>query len=184
MDALGGLWGITRKYWMNYRLPGFLAVVWFGSSPHPVPLFHQQVVSLSQSSCVSPVELTDGRGRGMVGGWAKSYDGEKAWSSINQLILSGDTYWGNEVGGLRWRHSQVLRHLEQENNIFKGSWYTVNKPGFGYWPDYIFSQIIIEQKVLMYLFNVCKSEAWLIIRYFLSLLKGTWKRTGFSEVLH
>jgi hypothetical protein len=38
------------------------------SSPTPSPLLpRQQLVSLSQSSCVSPVELTDGRG------------GEKGW---------------------------------------------------------------------------------------------------------
>jgi hypothetical protein len=35
------------------------------------------VVFLSHSSCVSPVELTDGRGEG-----ASSYDSGKAWSSI------------------------------------------------------------------------------------------------------
>ncbi len=38
--------------------------------PHP-PLSRQQVVSLSQSSCVSPVELTDGE-RGESRGWARS----------------------------------------------------------------------------------------------------------------
>ncbi len=44
----------------------------------------QQVVSLSQSSSVSQVELTDGRrGEGVLGGeGAKSYDREKVWSSI------------------------------------------------------------------------------------------------------
>jgi hypothetical protein len=41
----------------------------------------QLVVSLSQSSCVSPVELTEGGG-------GKTYDREKAWPSINHLILS------------------------------------------------------------------------------------------------
>ncbi len=51
-----------RQYWMIYRGPGFLSVEWFGSSPAPFfPHSRQQVVSLSQSSCVSPVELTDGR---------------------------------------------------------------------------------------------------------------------------
>ncbi len=50
---------------MIYRVPGFLAVV--TSSPHPIPLSRQQVVSLSQSSCVLPVELTDGRGWEGVG---------------------------------------------------------------------------------------------------------------------
>ncbi len=47
---------------MIHRGPGFFVVVRFGSSP-PLPvLSRQQVVSLSQSSRVSPVELTDGRG--------------------------------------------------------------------------------------------------------------------------
>jgi hypothetical protein len=48
---------------MIYPGPGFLAVVWFGSCPTPSPLFfRQQILSFSQSSCVSPVEaLTDGR---------------------------------------------------------------------------------------------------------------------------
>jgi hypothetical protein len=40
----------------------------------------------SQSSCVSPEEVFDG-GRGGWDGGAKSYDGEKAWSSINYSIL-------------------------------------------------------------------------------------------------
>jgi hypothetical protein len=51
----------------------------------PPPFSRQQVVSLSQSSCVSPVELTDG---GAGGGGAKVYDSEKARSSINYSILS------------------------------------------------------------------------------------------------
>jgi hypothetical protein len=49
---------------MIYRGPGFLAVVWLAPSPPPFPV--RQVVSLSQSSCVSPVELTDGRGGGQI----------------------------------------------------------------------------------------------------------------------
>jgi hypothetical protein len=61
---------------MTYRGQGFL-----GLAPRPSS---QQVVSLSQSSCVSPVELTDGRG----GGGAKSYDRE-TWPSMNHSILSG-----------------------------------------------------------------------------------------------
>ncbi len=58
------------------------------SGPRPLPsrpLSRHQVASLSQSSCVSPVELTDGR----VGRGAKSYERERAWSSINHSILSG-----------------------------------------------------------------------------------------------
>jgi hypothetical protein len=49
------------EYWRIYIVPSFIAVEWLGSSPTPSPLSRQQVVSLSQSSCVSPVELTDGR---------------------------------------------------------------------------------------------------------------------------
>jgi hypothetical protein len=45
--------------------------------PLPPPPRCQQFVSLYQSSCVLPVELTAGRGGGARGG-AKSYDGEKA----------------------------------------------------------------------------------------------------------
>ncbi len=59
------------------------------SAPHPPPSpppTQQQIVSLSQSSYMSPVELTDGRGDGRG---ARSYDGEKAWPSINYSVLSG-----------------------------------------------------------------------------------------------
>jgi hypothetical protein len=68
---------------MIYREPGFL------TPAHS----RQQVISLSHSSYyVSTVELTDGRGGGAsVGGGAKSYDGKKAWSSINHSILSVHT---------------------------------------------------------------------------------------------
>jgi hypothetical protein len=63
----------------------------FAHSPHS----RQQVVSLSQSSCVSPVELTDGKeGCGHV---VKSYYRDKAWSSINHSLLS-DSKHGNLVG--------------------------------------------------------------------------------------
>ncbi len=55
----------NREYWMIYRGPGFLVAVWLGSSP--TASRRQQVVSLSQSPCVSPVELTDGRGGGVWG---------------------------------------------------------------------------------------------------------------------
>ncbi len=49
------------------------------------PLSHQQLFSISQSSCVSPVQLTEGR----AGGWgAESYDRKKAEHSINHSVLS------------------------------------------------------------------------------------------------
>ncbi len=55
----------VREYWMIERGPGSLAIIWFGSSPTPFPpLSRQQVVFLSQSSCVSP-------GEGRMG-WVKS----------------------------------------------------------------------------------------------------------------
>jgi hypothetical protein len=74
---------------MIYRELGFFAVAWFDSSPtHPLPLSRQQGVSLSQSSCVSPVaSLLTGEGGGSGGG-VKAYNGEKAWSFYNHSILS------------------------------------------------------------------------------------------------
>ncbi len=38
---------------------------------------------------MSPAELTGGRGREGVGKEPNSYDGEKAWSSVNHSKLSG-----------------------------------------------------------------------------------------------
>jgi hypothetical protein len=60
--------------------------------PHPLPC--QQVDSISESSGVSPTELTEGGGggEGGSGGGAKSSDCEKAWSSIYHSILSDKTY--------------------------------------------------------------------------------------------
>ncbi len=70
----------SREYWM---VPGFLAIVWFGSSPTP---------SLPSKSSTGDTQedwkretTADGRWGGGRG--AKSYDGEKAWSSINNSIL-------------------------------------------------------------------------------------------------
>jgi hypothetical protein len=75
---------------MIYGGPGFLCVIliWF------LPLSCLQVASFSQSSCFSPVKLSYGGEEGGEGvERAKSYDREKAWSSINHSILSG---WGNQ----------------------------------------------------------------------------------------
>ncbi len=73
---------VTREYWMIFRGPSILAVV-FGSSPPPFS--RQQVVSLSQYFCVSPVALTVGR-------WGRrraiSYNRKKAWSSMHHNIIS------------------------------------------------------------------------------------------------
>ncbi len=64
-------------------VPSFLAGRMIRLLLPPPPPPRQQVVSLSQSSCVSPCELTDLGGRGGRG--ARSY----FWPSINHSILSG-----------------------------------------------------------------------------------------------
>ncbi len=99
----------SREHWMIYRGPSFPANGWFGSSPTPSPISRKQVVSLSQSSCVSPVELVDcwlveswrekmvGRG---VGAGAKSGRREKAWFSINHSIFSAVQYGTLHITGL------------------------------------------------------------------------------------
>jgi hypothetical protein len=74
---------------MIHRGPGFLEVVGFGSSPTISPLSRQHVVSLSQSSWLSPVELTDGRAGEGGGRGAKSYDHDNAWPPINHATPSG-----------------------------------------------------------------------------------------------
>jgi hypothetical protein len=54
-----------REYWKIEREPGFLAVVWFGSSPTlPAPLLSASCLSLyySKYSCQLPVDLIDRRG--------------------------------------------------------------------------------------------------------------------------
>ncbi len=82
----------TRDYWMIYRGPGFLAVVWCGSFfTHIIPPFPPASrLSFYVFLCVaSRVKLTDGR-RWAGGRWwerAKTFDGEKIWSSIYHSIL-------------------------------------------------------------------------------------------------
>ncbi len=72
-----------REYWKIYRGPGFSRHLMIWLLPHPLP--NQQVVSLSQSFCVSPVQAYwRERGESWVGEGASSssYDSEKAWSSV------------------------------------------------------------------------------------------------------
>ncbi len=61
---------VNIEYWMMYGVPGLLAVVGFGSSPYPSvgKLNRERVTTCWRER------------RGGVGGGAKSYDGEKAWS--------------------------------------------------------------------------------------------------------
>ncbi len=83
--------GRPRQYWMIYRWLGFLALAWFGSLPFsfPLPLSRQQVFSLSQFSCVSPVELMDGRERG----WGRS---QIQWPRDSLVLYkSFNSHWGD-----------------------------------------------------------------------------------------
>ncbi len=69
----------------------FLAVVWLGSCPTP-PLTLASCLSFSFFLyVVRRVVLHSTEGRGGVGRGAKSYVGQKAWSSINHSILSDVT---------------------------------------------------------------------------------------------
>ncbi len=64
--------------------PGFLIVVWFSSVPTlPPPPVSKLFLFFSLPVCRRSSLLTGGGGRG-----DKVYYGEKAWSSINHLILS------------------------------------------------------------------------------------------------
>ncbi len=47
---------------MIYRGPGFLAVVWFGSSPTPSPLSRQQARLATHRKTEKKRQLDDGRG--------------------------------------------------------------------------------------------------------------------------
>jgi len=71
---------------MIYRAPGFLAIAVIGSSTAPFPVSNLSLF-LSLPVCRWSSLLTDGEGGGE--GAASSYDSEKAGSSINQSIRSG-----------------------------------------------------------------------------------------------
>jgi hypothetical protein len=68
---------------MIYGGPDFLTFM-IRLLPTPYPLSRLQVVSFSQSSCVSPVELTDERG---CGGGAKSYAARKPRECSHLLFI-------------------------------------------------------------------------------------------------
>ncbi len=72
---------------MYYRGPGFLVVVYFGSLSSP-PLPSADCLSFSVFLCVALRAYWRERGVGKVEG-AKSYDGEKASSSIIHEPLPG-----------------------------------------------------------------------------------------------
>ncbi len=72
----------AREFWMIYRGPGYLAVLWFDSPRLELDWPHTG--SLRRGGNL----LTGGGGEG-GGREAESYDRKKAWSSINHSILSG-----------------------------------------------------------------------------------------------
>jgi hypothetical protein len=77
--------GFPREYWMIHRGPGFLAVVWFGSSPSPPPS------SVSKFSIVLslPVGLTDGEEGGKGVGRSQII----RWRESLVLYRSSNTLW-------------------------------------------------------------------------------------------
>ncbi len=89
--------------------------------PPPHTLLSASCLSFSVFLCVSPVELTDGR----VGGKAKLYDGEKAWSSIKHSILpvqdkravDGCALSGRTIQGRRGLLPQLFRERAQSHQV-------------------------------------------------------------------
>jgi hypothetical protein len=77
---------------MIYRGSGVLAVVLFCSSPHHLPACSSKL-SLFLCLPVCHGRAYWWRGRGKGGGGAKSYVGEKVWSSINHSMLSVDKFF-------------------------------------------------------------------------------------------
>jgi len=71
-----------REYWFIYRLPGFLPIVWFGSSPTP-PQPPYPVNKLDRKYTGRLRKREEGRV------WARS---KKAWSFINHSILSAPPF--------------------------------------------------------------------------------------------
>ncbi len=87
---------VIREYWIIYRWPGLLAVQWFGSYPTP-----------------SPTSPASKGGGGEVRGGAKSYNRERAWSSINLSKLSEFLCWLSFTGFTSLLLPPFLNHLSQ-----------------------------------------------------------------------
>ncbi len=93
---------------MISRGPVFPKVEWLGSSPTPSPLSQKQLVSLSQSFCVSPVELTGAN-------HIRPRESLALYKSLNSLcvirwrLLSWLTHWCCcvQTRGILYRHNQT-----------------------------------------------------------------------------
>ncbi len=83
----------TREYWMIYRGPGFLAVVWFGSCPIPFPSLPS--VSSTKKTEKKKRQLADERvGRG----WGRSQIIRRRESLV--LNKSFNALWGSIIRSL------------------------------------------------------------------------------------
>ncbi len=81
---------LSREYWMIYREPSILAVIWFGSSPtHSPSLTTASCLSFQVFLCVAGRIYRRGVGGGRVGGEDPSRTARQPGrSSINHSILS------------------------------------------------------------------------------------------------
>jgi hypothetical protein len=105
---------------MIYRGPGFLAIVWFGSSPTPLPLSCQRIVSLPS------LLVTDGReGRG----WGRSQiirrrESLVLYKSFNNLCLGLPPSWILLLWGLPARSPKLNKlslYFPEEKFLFPNS---------------------------------------------------------------
>ncbi len=101
-----------RDSWTIYRWPGFLAVVWIGSSPTPSPLSRQHVVCLSLSSSLSLVVLIDGRGGGAQ--IIRPQESPVFYKSFNTLCVIVCISW--EKLGVKSRNLHFLVSTQLEEN--------------------------------------------------------------------
>ncbi len=86
---------LPREYGIIYRGPGFLAAVWFCSFPPPPPLLPSVCPAPQTRRLRKRDNLLTGEG-GDGGLGAKSYDGEKAWTSLiiqYSLCLPFAVWW-------------------------------------------------------------------------------------------
>ncbi len=100
----------STEYWMIYRGPVFLAVVWFGSSPTPLP---PSVSKISQPFCVSTIELTDGReGKGWESSQTtRQWESLVLYISLNTLCMARRLTWSITIFGLQKTFSADLVFL-------------------------------------------------------------------------
>ncbi len=96
-EYAAGVWGVSREYWIICRGPGFLAVVWLGSSPTPFPPpLVCRLNRLDTGSLRKRKKFAHGRGER---GWARSqiiqhWESLALYKSFNTFWVSGRRRWG------------------------------------------------------------------------------------------